>query len=370
MNPLKVVLVAGARPNFIKVAPILKAMNARPEHFSPVLVHTGQHYDPEMADTFFRDLAIPAADHCLGIGSGTHAEQTAKVMLAFERVLEMEKPSWVVVVGDVNSTVAAALTAVKKGVRTAHVEAGLRSYDRTMPEEINRIVTDVVSDLLLTPSEDACNNLRREGIPEARIVRVGNVMIDSIVEHLSTARALRAWEKEGFEEGRYLIVTLHRPSNVDDPDNLAQIVAALRDVAKHIPVLFTVHPRTAIILKSICKTETVEDPLRLSAPLGYLSFISFLSAARLVLTDSGGIQEEASFLGVACLTLRATTERPVTVSHGTNMLIGTDPRIIVPIVREQLNSPPPRPCSIPMWDGHTAERIATALLRASQWRLS
>ena len=366
MVPLKVVVVAGARPNFVKVAPILKVMKAQPNYFVPVLVHTGQHYDSEMSDVFFSDLEMHKPDHYLGVGSGTHAQQMANVMLALEEVLDREEPMWVVVVGDVNSTAAAALTAVKKGIRTAHVEAGLRSYDRTMPEEISRIVTDSVCDLLLTPSEDADRNLQREGIPEARILRVGNVMIDSLVEHLSAARALRAWQKEGLEERSYILVTLHRPSNVDSLENLAQIIDALRDAAKELPVLFTIHPRTASRLSSICESKTTDDSLHLSAPLGYLSFISVLSGARLVLTDSGGVQEEASFLGVPCLTLRDNTERPVTILHGTNTLIGKDPCRIAPSISEKLKGPFQKPCSIPMWDGHSAERIARGLLRASQ----
>jgi UDP-N-acetylglucosamine 2-epimerase (non-hydrolysing) len=361
-KPLKVLVVAGARPNFVKVAPILRAMAARPEYFLPILVHTGQHYDSNMSDVFFQDLAVPRPDHFLGVGSGTHAEQVARVMIALETILDMEAPQWVVVVGDVNSTMAAALTAVKKGIRTAHVEAGLRSYDRTMPEEINRIVTDAVCDLLLTPSEDADRNLRREGIPNTRIVRVGNVMIDSLMEQLPAARSLRAWEPHEFEEKRYILATLHRPSNVDDLENLARIVAALADIAREIPVFFPVHPRTAMRLKS---TSTTADGVRFSAPLGYRAFISVLSGARLVLTDSGGVQEESSFLGVPCLTLRDSTERPVTIQRGTNILLGKDATRIAPTIREHLTQVLPKPCSIPLWDGHAAERILKSLLDSS-----
>lgn len=359
---IKVVVVAGARPNFVKVGPILKAMKARPEEFLPVLVHTGQHYNEEMSDAFFRDLAIDQADYYLSVGSGTHAEQTAKVMLALEPVLDKEQPDWVIVVGDVNSTAAGAVTAVKKGIRAAHVEAGLRSFDRTMPEEINRIITDSVCDLLLTPSEDADSNLLREGIPESRIVRVGNVMIDSLVEYMPAARALRAWEKEGLTGRGYILATLHRPSNVDDPGELERIVAALEDIAGDIPVLFPVHPRTALRLQSVRATLNGGNGLYLTAPLGYLAFISVLSEARLVLTDSGGVQEEASFLGVPCLTLRANTERPVTVLKGTNTIIGKDSSVIVPRVRERLKSDCVQPCSIPMWDGRASERIVETLL--------
>ncbi|MGH7831222.1 MAG: UDP-N-acetyl glucosamine 2-epimerase, partial [Candidatus Binatia bacterium] len=235
MGPLKVMLVAGARPNFVKIAPILKVMKNQPERFLPVLVHTGQHYDEAMSEAFFRDLALDPPDYHLGVGSGSHAQQTAQVMLALEKVLEREKPAWVVVVGDVNSTAAAAITAVKMGHLTAHVEAGLRSFDRAMPEEVNRVLTDAICHLLLTPSEDADQNLLREGIPETRIVRVGNVMIDSLVEHLSEARLLRAWEREGLAEWRYILVTLHRPSNVDDTESLTKIVDALEKAARKIP---------------------------------------------------------------------------------------------------------------------------------------
>lgn len=370
MNSLKVLVVAGARPNFVKVAPILKALNARPERFVAVLVHTGQHYDTRMSDAFFTDLAMPKPDYTLGVGSGTHAEQTAKVMQTLEPVLDVERPAWVIVVGDVNSTVAAALTAVKKGIRTAHVEAGLRSGDRTMPEEINRIVTDAVCDLLLTPSEDADQNLWREGIPEERIVRVGNVMIDSLIKYLPAARALQVWKREGLQKRRYVLATLHRPSNVDDPAHLSRIVAALREVAGEIPVLFPVHPRTAVKLNAIDRADIADGSLHLCAPLGYLAFLSALSAARLVLTDSGGVQEEASFLGVPCLTFRENTERPITVLNGTNRVIGKDPSKIALSIGDQLKSPFPKPCSIPLWDGRSAERIAASLLRASSARES
>ena len=363
-NPLKVALVAGARPNFVKVAPILKAMQRMPDAFSPTVIHTGQHYGAVMSENFFKDLGMRQPDYHLGAGSGSHAEQTARVMLALEPVLEQIQPDWVLVVGDVNSTVAAALTSVKQGFRTAHVEAGLRSFDRTMPEEINRIVTDSICDLLLTPSEDADQNLRREGIPETRIVRVGNVMIDSLSEHLPAARRLRLWEEFGFEEGRYMVVTMHRPSNVDEPNNLAEIVAALHEVGKQLPVLFPVHPRSARHLISKKAGSWSDSTLHFSEPLGYLSFLSLLSGSGLVLTDSGGIQEEACFLGVPCLTFRDNTERPVTISHGSNEIIGTKPQEIVSRVHARLRAGAPVRRPIPMWDGRSAERIATAILHA------
>jgi len=360
---LKVVVVAGARPNFMKVAPILKVLETRSECFPPVLVHTGQHYDHEMSATFFRDLALQEPHHYLGIGSGTHAEQVARAMLALEPVLEAERPEWVVVVGDVNSTVAAAFTAVKMGIPTAHIEAGLRSYDRRMPEELNRVATDSICDLLLTPSEDADANLRREGIPAERIVRVGNVMIDSIVAHLPAARALRAWEGEGCGERRYVLITLHRPSNVDAIEKLTQIIDALCEVARDIPVLFPAHPRTAERLELI-RGHHRSKRLRIVRPMGYLAFLSVLSGARVVLTDSGGVQEESSFLGIPCLTFRENTERPVTIERGTSRLIGTDARRIVPSIQESLQQELTGPRPIPLWDGHAADRIVASLLRA------
>nr|MDQ3804476.1 UDP-N-acetylglucosamine 2-epimerase (non-hydrolyzing) [Acidobacteriota bacterium] len=315
---LKVINVVGARPNFMKVAPVVEAMRRRAAEFAPLVVHTGQHYDERMSDAFFRDLGMPRPDVHLGVGSGSHARQTAAVMERFEPVVLEARPDWVVVVGDVNSTLACALVCAKLLVRVAHVEAGLRSRDRAMPEEINRLVTDQLSDLLLTPSEDADRNLLAEGIPASRIRMVGNVMIDSLFRQLERARASTARADLGVEGKDYAVVTLHRPSNVDEAGTLRGILSALDEVGARLPVVFPVHPRTRQNLASFGLLEQIErrGRLRLVEPLGYLDFLRLYSGARLVLTDSGGIQEETTALGIPCLTLRENTERPVTVELG------------------------------------------------------
>jgi UDP-N-acetylglucosamine 2-epimerase (non-hydrolysing) len=367
---LKVINVVGARPNFMKVAPIVEAMRRRASEFAPLVVHTGQHYDESMSDAFFRDLGLPRPDVHLGVGSGTHARQTAAVMERFEPVVLEERPDWVVVVGDVNSTLACALVCAKLLVPVAHVEAGLRSRDRTMPEEINRLVTDQLSDLLLTPSVDADANLRAEGIPDERIRFVGNVMIDSLFKQLERAASSNARADLGVEGRDYAVVTLHRPSNVDERVTLARIVSALEEIGARLPVVFPIHPRTRKNLAEFGLLEEIERGrrVRLAEPLGYLDFLRLYSGARLVLTDSGGIQEETTALGIPCLTLRENTERPVTVELGTNRVVGTDPARIVGEANEALTKgrgggPPRVP---PLWDGHTAERILDALREASR----
>jgi UDP-N-acetylglucosamine 2-epimerase (non-hydrolysing) len=362
---LKVINVVGARPNFMKVAPVVEAMRRRGAEFSPLVVHTGQHYDERMSDAFFRDLGMPRPDVHLGVGSGSHARQTAAVMERFEPVVLEEKPDWVLVVGDVNSTVACALVCAKLLVRVAHVEAGLRSRDRTMPEEINRLVTDQLSDLLLTPSADADRNLLAEGIPASRIRMVGNVMIDSLFQQLERARASKAREDLGVENRDYAVVTLHRPSNVDDAATLRGILDALDEIGSRLPVVFPVHPRTRQNLAEFGLLETIErrGRVRLTEPLGYLDFLRLYSGAALVLTDSGGIQEETTALGIPCLTLRENTERPVTVELGTNRVVGTDPQrikreAVEALARGRGDGPPRVP---PLWDGRTADRILDAL---------
>lgn len=355
---MKILSVVGARPNFMKIAPIVAEIGRRP-NLRGVLAHTGQHYDETMSAAFFRDLEIPAPDHHLGVGSGTHAEQTARVMLAFEPVVTAERPDWVIVVGDVNSTLACALVAVKLGVRVAHVEAGLRSFDRCMPEEINRVATDAIADLLLTPSADADANLRREGVPEEKIRRVGNVMIDTLRRQLPFAARSPILETFGLAPRRYAVVTLHRPSNVDDEPTLRGVLSSLAKLAQTLPVVFPVHPRTRQKLASLRDLETPPG-LRLCEPLGYRDFLRLWSAARLVLTDSGGLQEETTGLGVPCLTLRENTERPITVSEGTNRVVGVNPANIDAAIAETLAAPPVG--RIPeLWDGRTAERIVGAL---------
>jgi UDP-N-acetylglucosamine 2-epimerase (non-hydrolysing) len=365
---LKIINVVGARPNFMKVAPIVEAMRRRASEFAPVVLHTGQHYDERMSDAFFRDLGLPTPDVHLGVGSGSHAQQTAAVMQKFEPVVIAEKPDWVLVVGDVNSTLACALVCSKLGVRVAHVEAGLRSRDRTMPEEINRLVTDQLSDLLLTPSKDADRNLLAEGIPEGRIRFVGNVMIDSLFKQLERAASSPVREELEVAGADYAVVTLHRPSNVDEPETLGGILSALARVGERLPVIFPIHPRTRKNLEEFGLMEATGKGgrVRLTEPLGYLDFLRLYSGARLVLTDSGGIQEETTALGIPCLTLRENTERPVTVELGTNRVVGTDPgRIIAEaeraLARDGQKGAPRVP---PLWDGHAAERILEALLEA------
>jgi UDP-N-acetylglucosamine 2-epimerase (non-hydrolysing) len=367
---LKVINVVGARPNFMKAAPVVEEMKRRPWEFAPLLVHTGQHYDREMSEAFFRDLSLPEPDVYLGVGSGSHAEQTANIMKSFEPVLLRERPDWVVVVGDVNSTLACALVSIKLGVRVAHVEAGLRSRDRTMPEEINRILTDQIADLLLTPSEDADRNLLAEGIPSARIRFVGNIMIDSLFAQLERAARSTVRARLGLAGSDYSVVTLHRPSNVDDRATFERILQALEEIGRRLPVIFPVHPRTRSRLHEFGFDERVErnPALRLMEPLGYLDFLWLYSGARLVLTDSGGIQEETTALGLPCLTLRENTERPITVEMGTNRIVGTKTERITTAAFEALNEEPSGARTggsrrlPPLWDGHAAPRILDALL--------
>jgi UDP-N-acetylglucosamine 2-epimerase (non-hydrolysing) len=353
--PPKYLCVAGARPNFMKIAPILDAFRETGHH--PLLLHTGQHYDRRMSQEFFSDLGIPEPDINLGIGGGSHAVQTARIMMAFEEVCLQHDPDWVVVVGDVNSTIACALTAVKLGIRVAHVEAGLRSGDMSMPEEINRLCTDAISTLLFTTDRIADANLLREGVPAHRIRFVGNTMIDSLRRHIDRARQIPL--PDGLAERGYAVLTLHRPANVDNPDTLAALMGAIRDVAARIPVVFPVHPRTAARLDTLA-----EHPgIRVIAPLSYLPFLGLVDRARLVLTDSGGIQEETTVLGIPCITMRPNTERPITCDSGTNILAGNDPDRIRAAALAALAAPLPTPGIPELWDGHAAERIVQILLQ-------
>lgn len=354
-------LVAAARPNFMKVAPLYHALKAT-DWCRPVLVHTGQHYDANMSDAFFRDLALPEPDHDLGVGSGSHAEQTAGVMIAYERLCLAARPDWVVVVGDVNSTLACALTAKKLCLPVAHLEAGLRSGDRSMPEEINRIATDAIADLLWTPSPDADENLYREGVPRHDVERVGNVMIDSYEMLRQRIDQARMASKMRLRDGAYGIVTLHRPANVDKRERLREITSALTLIAKRLPLVFPAHPRTQERLRSFELQQKFESGgVRLVAPLGYIDFMSLVSSARFVLTDSGGIQEETTYLRIPCLTLREITERPVTVTEGSNRLVS--PINLTAAVDEILAGPlhlgkPPA-----LWDGRAAARVVESLQR-------
>ena len=360
---IKVINVVGARPNFMKVAPIVEAMKRREREFTPLVVHTGQHYDAAMSDTFFSDLDLPQPDVYLGVGSASHAAQTAAVIERFEPVVIEEKPDWVLVVGDVNSTLACALVCVKLGVKVAHVEAGLRSRDRTMPEEINRLLTDQIADLLFTPSADANDNLLAEGIPVERIRLVGNVMIDSLYKHLERSSQSKIKEQLGVAGGDYAVLTLHRPSNVDGLRAFSSILDALEKIGARLPIIFPVHPRTLKMIDELQLTDRIKEAegLRLIDPLGYLDFLSLYSGARLVLTDSGGIQEETTVLGVPCVTLRESTERPITVSLGTNTIVGTETDKIVSAAFAALDEPRKPSATIPLWDGKTAGRIVDVL---------
>jgi len=320
-----------------------------------------------MSDSFFRDLDLPNPDTHLGVGSGSHAAQTAAVMERFEPVVLQEKPDWVLVVGDVNSTIACALVCVKLGIKVAHVEAGLRSRDRTMPEEINRLLTDQIADLLFTPSRDADENLIAEGIPKERICFVGNVMIDSLQKNLAVARTLPTHQQLGIDGIDYALLTLHRPSNVDGRDSFDRILTALEVISEKLPIVFPVHPRTRKTIGELGLGERVDaiKNLRLTEPLGYLDFLNLSSSARLVLTDSGGIQEETTALGIPCLTLRENTERPITVEMGTNVIVGTDTAKIITAASATLNGSAKKPVvRPPLWDGHTSERILDALEHA------
>lgn len=350
----------------MKVAPIYAEMKRRSGEFAPMIVHTGQHYDSAMSDAFFDDLGMPKPEIHLGVGSASHAVQTAKIMTEFEPVVIEQKPDWVVVVGDVNSTIACALVCSKLGIKVAHVEAGLRSGDRSMPEEINRILTDAISDLLLTTSQDADVNLANEGIPAAKIRFVGNVMIDSLLGHLKLAEQSDVRARIGVEAKKYAVLTLHRPSNVDEKAVFSGVLEALLAISQRLPIIFPVHPRTRAKIDEFGLADAIaRSDIKLVEPLGYIDFLRLYSGARLVLTDSGGLQEETTVLGIPCLTLRNNTERPVTIELGTNILVGTDPEKIKNAAFAALTSEivTEMPVTPPLWDGHAAERICDELVK-------
>jgi UDP-N-acetylglucosamine 2-epimerase (non-hydrolysing) len=355
---MRILYVVGTRPNFVKTAPVISAMRSRLPDGHHVIVHTGQHYDRAMSEVFFEELGVPAPDHMLEVGSGTHAQQTARTMERLEPVIENEKPDLLVVPGDVNSTLAAVLTAVKMGVPVAHVESGLRSFDLSMPEEVNRIVADRFGSHLFLHSEEAIGNLRAEGIAQERMHFVGNTMIDTLVALEDRIAAAGTAAKLGLSPGSYLLVTLHRPALVDGP-LLAETIAQLSHLARQMPVIFPVHPRTRKMMAEL----GIEAPagLTLTEPFGYLDFLSLVTDAKAVLTDSGGIQEETTYLGVPCFTLRANTERPVTVELGTNTLLGLDPAAIAEIPATLASRPTAPHEPPPLWDGHAADRIADIL---------
>jgi UDP-N-acetylglucosamine 2-epimerase (non-hydrolysing) len=357
---IRILAVAGARPNFMKVAPLLREMHAR-ARFEPVLVHTGQHYDDAMSGGFFRDLGIPEPDVNLGVGSGTHAEQTAQVLQKIEHELIQRRPDAVIVVGDVNSTVAATLAAVKLQIPVAHVEAGLRSGDRSMPEEINRLMTDAVCEWLFTTEPAGGENLLREGVAPERIHFVGNVMIDTLLANVERARRLRVPARYDLSAGGYVVITLHRPSNVDEPERLRELIDVLEGLHQRLPVVFPIHPRTANAIEQLGLGRL--PAFRALEPLGYLEFLGLVCDARWVLTDSGGLQEETTALGIPCLTLRDSTERPITVTHGTNKVVGLDTAVLRSEL-DKLLAGESRAGRIPeLWDGRAAARIVDILER-------
>ncbi|HJO23740.1 MAG: UDP-N-acetylglucosamine 2-epimerase (non-hydrolyzing) [Myxococcota bacterium] len=362
---MKILNIVGARPNLMKIAPLIQAY-AGLDGAESLLVHTGQHYDANMSDLFFHQLGIPEPDLNLGVGSASHAVQTAQIMTAFEPVVLEQKPDAVLVVGDVNSTIACGLVAVKLGVRLVHVEAGLRSFDREMPEEINRVLTDAISDLLFCTEPAGVANLRDEGISDERVHLVGNVMIDTLLQHRERAESSTVLADLGLTAGAYAVLTLHRPSNVDDPEVLGRLLDVLEVVAADGPVIFPVHPRTRTLLVRFgldARIEAIEN-VRLLEPVGYLDFLKLMASARVVLTDSGGIQEETTILSVPCITLRENTERPITAELGTNQVVGQDPERILAAYRRALSGELGAGSVPPLWDGNAAQRIVEVLRKA------
>lgn len=363
MGNLKIINVVGARPNFIKIAPIIAEYRAYPD-IKPILVHTGQHYDEKMSDLFFRQIGIPEPNINLEVGSASHAVQTAEIMKSFEPVVLQNKPDAVLVVGDVNSTISCGLVAAKLGIKLIHVEAGLRSFDRSMPEEINRILTDSISNLLFCTEQSGVDNLLKENISGEKIFLVGNVMIDTLIGNLRKAEESRILDQLNLDSESFALLTLHRPSNVDNMDIFSRILDALEIIQKDIPVIFPVHPRTRSNLHSTPLGKRIDAMagLHLLEPLGYIDFLKLIASAKIVLTDSGGIQEETTFLKIPCLTLRENTERPVTTEIGSNRIVGTDTQTIIAAYRQALNGGSENAQVPPLWDGHTAERIVKVIL--------
>ncbi|MFQ5585204.1 MAG: non-hydrolyzing UDP-N-acetylglucosamine 2-epimerase [Thermodesulfobacteriota bacterium] len=367
---VKIINIVGARPNFMKIAPITAEMNRHRDAIGHLLVHTGQHYDEAMSKSFFEDLDIPRPDIDLEVGSASHAEQTARIMTKFEKVLISERPDLILVVGDVNSTLACSVTAAKLCIPVAHVEAGLRSFDRGMPEEINRVVTDALSDYLFTTCRDADENLKREGVPAEKIFFVGNVMIDTLLKHREKAAASTILQDTGLNGAPYALLTLHRPSNVDDRETLMDIVSALKTISQDIPILFPAHPRTRKQIQLFgldSEFHELHAPLpakgiHIMEPVGYIDFLYLMERASLLLTDSGGIQEETTILGVPCITMRENTERPVTITEGTNTLVGTDRSRIVDEALKCLNGRGKEGRVPELWDGRASERIVRTLI--------
>jgi UDP-N-acetylglucosamine 2-epimerase (non-hydrolysing) len=357
----KIISVVGARPNYMKVAPIHRAFQKYSDQVQHLICHTGQHYDVNMSKIFFEELELPQPDFYLGVGSGSHAEQTAKIMIEFEKVLIQENPDLVIVVGDVNSTIACSLVAVKLGIKVAHVEAGLRSFDRTMPEEINRLLTDQIADYLFVTEKSGIENLKNEGIPDEKIFFVGNTMIDSLVHYLPKIENSTILDDLSLKPREYIVVTLHRPSNVDNPENLVKIFNEFKKIAEKIKIVFPIHPRTKRTLHS-ANIDYEHPNILLIEPVGYISFIKLVKNSLIVLTDSGGIQEETTYLKIPCLTLRKNTERPITAEIGTNKLIGIEYNKIAEECFETINNPPKNSQIPPLWDGKAAERITAKVI--------
>ena len=357
---LKIINVVGARPNFMKMAPIVEAMNQHPDRIEHLLLHTGQHYDERMSRAFFNDLGMPKPDIDLGVGSGSHAEQTGRVMVEFEKVCLKEKPDLVIVVGDVNSTMACTITAKKLGIQVAHVEAGLRSRDMEMPEEINRLCTDVLCDYLFTTDRFANENLRREGVPDEKIFFVGNVMIDTLLKHKEMAAKLNVRDRLGLRPGEYATLTMHRPSNVDEKKILQGILEAIDAIAQQIPIVFPIHPRTRKALNNL-EFKTHNSKLLIMEPMGYLDFLHLNMQAKMVLTDSGGLQEETTVLGIPCITMRENTERPITCEMGTNVVVGNRKERILEAAKNVFEGNIRKGIVPEKWDGKAAERIVEVL---------
>lgn len=359
----KIISVVGARPNFIKIAPFHRAICKFQPDFQNLICHTGQHFDKNMSAIFFEELDLPRPDFYLGVGSGTHADQTARIMIEFEKVLMKGKPDLVVVPGDVNSTMACSLVAAKLGIRLAHIEAGLRSFDHNMPEEINRVITDVLSDLLFVSEPSGLINLRKEGISQDRIFHVGNIMIDSLIDFLPKIEKSKIREELKLEERQYVLVTFHRPNNVDEADSLKALITLLNHLSKYRKVVFPVHPRTRNHLKEFNLVKKILPGILLLDPVGYIDFLHLTKYAELVITDSGGIQEETTYLGIPCLTVRDNTERPVTVTVGTNQLIGTNFHEVEKAAMKVLGGKAKKGTVPDLWDGKTAERIASVIVQ-------
>jgi UDP-N-acetylglucosamine 2-epimerase (non-hydrolysing) len=358
---MRAALVVGARPNFMKIAPLMREFKDR--NVDTLLIHTGQHYDENMSRVFFEDLELPEPDIYLGVGSGSHAEQTARVMIAFEEIVISSRPDIIIVVGDVNSTVACSLVGAKLHVPVAHVEAGLRSFDLDMPEEINRMVTDILSKYCFTTSPEAEENLRREGVEGDRIFFVGNIMIDSLLYYMKKSENSPILEDLGLKKGEYILVTLHRPSNVDSPEELRSLFDVLSGLSGKLPVVFPVHPRTKKMIDTADPPFKISSDFKMIDPLGYLDFLKAMRYAKMVITDSGGIQEETTVLGVPCITVRDNTERPITIDVGTNVLAGTDPLKVESAALNILEKGMSEHGIPPLWDGKTAGRIADVLLK-------